>query len=191
MGIMDIKREYLIKLTLGVYKVTTKFPENEPLKQKIRDKADNVLALLVSHSPDIDKKELTAEIEPLLAFFEIAKEQKWVDAKNFLILSQEYGKIRDFSLEKAQKPVKSSIKREFSTGSVEKPQTRISLNPSIRQQKIIEITKNRGEVRLSELRGVFSDITPRTLRRDLRALVEKGLIKRIRAGKEDVLFVLP
>ena len=37
-------RDYLIKLTLAVYKVTKIFPSKEPLKFLIREKANQILA---------------------------------------------------------------------------------------------------------------------------------------------------
>ena len=62
-------------------------------------------------------------------------------------------------------------------------------NPNNRQGKIIKMIENKGEISLIELRQVFSGITSRTLRRDLRNLADKNKIKRVRTSKEDILFV--
>ena len=42
-----MNKEDLIKLSKAVYRVTDVFPKNEPLKQKLRELGDDILADLV------------------------------------------------------------------------------------------------------------------------------------------------
>lgn len=200
-------QEDIIKLTLAVYQVTGKFPENEPLRSQIRQKANTFLADFICLNPQKKEKlRINRQIETLLAYFSVAEGQNWLNNKNFKVLAKEYERVRQGIKEFTNNSLKNeeffpetiqeeAAKRKSeaitqSAGIVQKS-ARESLSPSVRQKKIIEIAKNKGEVLLSELRALFSEITPRTLRRDLKVLVEEGSIERIRTGKEDVLFVLP
>jgi len=192
-----VSQEDIIKLTVAVYQVTGVFPENEPLRGQIRQKANDILADFIVANPKIlDTKRVLGQINVLLAYFSVAEQQNWVNSKNFVILAREYKKIGDtmksFPQTSEIKEPKIVKKTEVLEKIVEKPlmPTKTSLNPSSRQKKIVEIVREEGEVSLSELRQIFSGVCPRTLRRDLSALVSKGIIDRIRQGKENVLFVL-
>ena len=88
-------RDYLIKITLAVYKVTDIFPKEEPLKFLIREKANQILADLVSKEK-IEK--IRKNIEIINTYFEIAEKQNWVDELNFLVLKREYAKIKEEGL---------------------------------------------------------------------------------------------
>jgi predicted HTH transcriptional regulator len=118
-----------------------------------------------------------------------------VDKKNFLVLSQEYGKLKKFIQEfSPQIPVKQAKivkKAEISEENRENSSMKLGLSPLSRQKKIVEMIKSKGEVSLSELRDTFSNVTSRTLRRDLSSLLDKNMIERIRNGKEEVLFTGP
>lgn len=48
-----------------------------------------------------------------------------------------------------------------------------------RQMKIIQVVRDRGEVRLSDLLDTFPDLTDRTIQRELKALVEHGLLRAV------------
>jgi len=191
-----ISQENVIKLTNAVYQVTDKFPKNESLKQKIREKANDILADFINFNPrSVDKQKVSGNIKVLLAYFMVAEKQEWVDKKNFLVLSQEYGKLKKFIQEfSPQIPVKQAKivkKAEISEKNRENSSMKLGLSPLSRQKKIVEMIKSKGEVSLSELRDTFSNVTSRTLRRDLSSLLDKNMIERIRNGKEEVLFTGP
>ncbi|MEA3453057.1 MAG: DeoR family transcriptional regulator [Patescibacteria group bacterium] len=187
---MALNKDYIIKLTLAVYQVTGFFPENEPLQHQIRQKANNILADFINiGSSNFEKQGTLKEIQVVLAYFSIAKQQNWVDIKNFLVLSREYKKIRDYFSEIPLKQVKIAKKPKILVAKEQKPLIKKASNPNNRQEKIIKMIEDKGEISLIELRQVFSGITSRTLRRDLRNLADKSKIKRIRTSKEDILFV--
>jgi len=76
---MLIKKERIIAITLALYKVTDFLPEEEVLRQKIREAGNDVLEdLLCSNSEDIEVK-----INLLIAYFQVAMPQNWLDKKNF------------------------------------------------------------------------------------------------------------
>jgi len=46
-----------------------------------------------------------------------------------------------------------------------------------RQRRAVKLVKKKGEIALADLKENFADVGERTLRRDLQALVEKGILK--------------
>jgi len=186
---MALNKDDIIKLTLAVYQVTGLFPENEPLQHQIRQKANDILAGFINIGLTSKREEILRQIQVILAYFSVAKQQNWVDSKNFLVLDREYKKIRDFFLKSPLKQPKTAKKPESPGLKKQEPIVRETSNPNNRQEKIIEMVENKGEISLAELRQIFSGVTSRTLRRDLRNLTDKNAIKRIRTSKEDILFV--
>lgn len=187
---MALNKDDIIKLTLAVYNVTGLFPENEPLQHQIRQKANDILADFINiGSPTLKREGISREVQVILAYFSVAEQQNWVDSKNFLVLSREYRKIKDSLPKNPLKQLKIAKKSENPILKKQETSVRETSNPNNRQGKIIEMVENKGEISLAELRQVFSGITSRTLRRDLRNLTDKNVIKRIRTSKEDILFV--
>lgn len=196
-------KEDVIKLTVAVYKVTGNFPENEPLRFQIRQKANNILADFICLGMNSGKKEsIKRETEVLCAYFSLAESQNWVNNKNFLVLRQEYGKIMDFVESLSDNPVEIVKKSETIVEKADNPQrvvenkkenkaiSKASSNPSVRQKQILELLKAKNQLSLIEIKDMFSSLSSRTLRRDLSALVSKNIIDRIRQGRDDVLYVL-
>jgi len=59
-----VDKDFLIKLTNNLYRLTLLFPKKEPLRYKMRELADEILA-----NQDEEKLEI------LNSFFEVAKSQ--------------------------------------------------------------------------------------------------------------------
>ena len=95
----------LIKLTNALYKVTGLFPTKEPLKFAIRKEALDVLFFCMASEKQtttsvVNQKEVLVQkgldcLKLLKTYFEIAKEQKWIDTRNFLVLESEYLVVED------------------------------------------------------------------------------------------------
>ena len=95
---MALNKDDIIKLTLAVYQVTGLFPENEPLRHQIRQKANDILADFISlNFLNFKKQEISKEVNIILAYFSVAEEQNWVDNRNFSVLRREYKKIRELA----------------------------------------------------------------------------------------------
>ena len=103
--------QFPIKLTSAVYRVTELFPENEPLRYKTREIADEILADFVLFQ-DLEKQDAETEQGFLRRnrvknqifskikilnnyYFDLAREQIWVNPLNFLILKREYDKMKE------------------------------------------------------------------------------------------------
>ncbi|MFH1657179.1 MAG: HTH domain-containing protein [bacterium] len=192
-------KDYFIKITLGVYRVTELFPEEEPLKLKIREKANNVLADLILAAERrcgfADKKDIFEKIlrdlEIMSGYFLVAEAQKWVDSRNFTVLRKEYEKIREEVENREEK--KNSNQSLVKLGSAEitipvsfpqKPQKQSFL--SVRQEKILEFLKHRKNVAAGELKKDFPEVSKRTLQRDLEILVSENLLTR--KGENNATF---
>jgi predicted HTH transcriptional regulator len=83
---MSYLKEKLIELTKRVYRLTLLFPKKEPLRYKIREIADEILANFLKETKNPTFKEL----EILDSFFEIAKEQNWVSPREISQIQQDY-----------------------------------------------------------------------------------------------------
>jgi len=55
------------------------------------------------------------------------------------------------------------------------------MTPAMRQAKIVELARLRGEVRVEELVSAFA-VTPQTIRKDLNLLCQRGALKRSHGG---------
>ena len=194
-----MNRDYLIKLTLAIYRVTELFPKEEPLKYKIREMANEILAnLLVIYSDNSSKtgleplqRKVFCQIEILEALFELAEAQKWINSQNFLILKREYDKIKKDIEEQPKIEHQHKPSTTFETKVVLDKSAKISINQRLteRQKKILEILKKRDKIQVWELQKVFPKLSKRTLRRDLESLLSKKLI--IRQGKDkDICYRL-
>jgi len=211
-------KQDLINLTTAVYRVTELFPKNEPLLWQIRETANNILADFVFfNSKNLAESQIEGKIKLILAYLDIAKSQKLAHLKNFLVLERDYQRINDYIVSQAQKLARydKNLKKtekieEIKNQSQEKTKedenpviivnknkqkavseatkNGFSSSPWSRQEKIVKMIKNKGEVSLEELQDIFSEISPRTLRRDLKSLAEKNVIYRNRKSKKDVLF---
>lgn len=101
----------IIELTNKVYKFTLLFPKKEPLRYKIRETAQELLAnlvaleslnnprpgmILISETMNQKKIFFTADkdLEIMNSYFEVAKWQNWVNYFDILEIQEKYANIR-------------------------------------------------------------------------------------------------
>lgn len=97
-------RQNLIEITKRLYRLTILFPKKEPLRHKMRELANDILADFIKRENDrdgvFDTQDFTyfldGNIDILNSYFAIVEEQKWVSSQNLLPLWQEYGKIAEY-----------------------------------------------------------------------------------------------
>jgi len=190
-----MESEYCIKLTLALYKVSKFFPQGEPLKFSIREKANEILADLIiifSKNPIEFSREqkkqaldqISTNIDIIQGYFEVAKKQGWVKEENFFVLGKEYDNIK--------KDVEGHIlEREAFKEEPKKDFLQIPLESlkKDRHRKILEILKERGTAQVKNLKEVFPELSKRTLRRDFEYLLNQGLVERI-GDKSKTLYKL-
>ena len=126
-----MNKENLIELTNKVYKLTLLFPKKEPLRYKVREVADEILANSVSNPGKIEKN-----LEIIKTYFEVAKWQNWVSYFDILEIEKEYDKIKKDLLESVEKPVLTLTNVGTMSGKKVKEQ-----GLDQRKEKILEILK--------------------------------------------------
>jgi len=188
-------KDSYIQLTNSLYRLTLFFPKKEPLRYKIREVGDDVLAklLLILRENSITPKTLIADIEKDLevldSFFEVAKVQNWISPYDILDIQKEYSKIRgEFErflvIKTEEKPIMG-----FPSFQTEAEKATIAININDRQNKILEILKERGRAQVGDLKTVFPDISKRTLRRDFKDMLKQNLIERV-GERNETFYIL-
>ncbi len=198
-----------VKLTNTVYKVLEFFPESDPLKNRAKDKALAIMDNLVLISEDSGwasfqkekiKVQLLEDIEIILGYLWIGKSQGWLNSVNYLIVANEYEKIKNEVgpvIEIASKatnidvqPIvrenltvepKEVVSPVLDNTELEAPSFSISDSPAQegRQKQILEFLTKNDKAQVMDLQTIFPDITKRTIRRDLDELLESGKIERL------------
>ncbi len=188
-------KNYLIQLTNKLYRLTLLFPKKEPLRYKMREIANEILADIVAEKENLHRGKkptivgILPRLETLDSFFEVAKAQNWVKAEEILNLQQEYSKVKqEYSKGKEKIHLVRSREREIPpeptssllTSDVNRDvnrQPQASLND--RHRTILDFLKENGQAQVGHLTKVLSQVTKRTLRRDFKDLLNQGLIERM------------
>lgn len=204
-----MEKDYFIKLTLAVYKVTELFPGNESLKYDIRNLANEILVNLIlpldyetqprcevgSRNSQQDKA--LSSIETLNGCFDLAETKNWVDSRNFLVLRREYSKI----VENLKKDIESRAPQVPAEGILEAV-PRVGYGPVYenvipagnnqrfnnngakdRQKRILEVFKGNGRVKVGDLIKIFPEVNRRTLLRDLENFSRTGVVEKNGNGR--------
>ncbi|MFC1630101.1 DeoR family transcriptional regulator [Patescibacteria group bacterium] len=186
---MDEK--FLTQLTSNLYRLTLLFPKKEPLRFKMREIGTDILEKTVkAKSSEYSVKslpEIFKDIEILDNFFEVAMVQNWVSPKEILNLKQEYSILRE-ELEKlmgAERPFEMAVMK---VEEEEQEPVNIVMQISNRQQKIVDILKQKGRAQVGDFQDVFPQMSKRTIRRDFEKLVRHGLVERI-GEKQDTYYI--
>ncbi len=199
-----MNKSYFIELTNRLYRITFFFPTKEPLRHKVREIGDDILAnLVLILEGEINERREAAfkvekSIEILDALLELAKTQNWIDSEEIKKIQAKYKEIKieveefnDILRRKTafyeQKALligeeKSLVRKEDVSvkQKTEKKKETVKLNK--RQEKILDLLKKRENLQVKDIQEVVPSTTKRTLRRDLSAMVEKKLLKRTGAG---------
>ena len=161
-----------IRLTNSVYKILEFFPESDPLKNRAKDKA---LEIMENPTPE--------DIDMLLGYLWIAKTQGWINSVNYLIVSNGYEKIKkeiSSIIEIISEPVSEPIQQKVEKIQPKAPPVPVlSNNISERQKQIINFLNKKGTAQVMELQTILPDVTKRTIRRDLDELLLKDKIVRM------------
>ncbi len=181
---------FLIQLTNEIYRLTLLFPKKEPLRYKMREVADDILAKWLCRSvPNPNSVENCSrpnlELEILDSFFEVAKNQNWVSSAEILKLQEEYSKVSKDLKEHYEERIRSEEKEKAAVVGVrpqqppQQPDYETRAHNVKRQQKILGILKEKGKAQVWEIKKNFPEVTKRTVRRDFRHLLKQGSIERL------------
>lgn len=208
-------KNFLIQLTTNLYHLTLLFPKKEPLRYKIRELADEILANFLritnqyeytntsSKKTETGSLQILEDLKILDSFFEVAKAQNWVSPAETLKLQQEYSKLKEELKTQANfnrslvpaTQIRDVMKQGLVTlsprteGDCERSPKAIFAEKRVneRQKKILGILKERERAQVWEIKKFFPEVAKRTLRRDFEQLLKQGFIERI-GEKNDTFY---
>jgi len=209
-----MEKNYFIQLTLLLYQTTESFSQEELLKLKIRNLADNVLADLILINPGEAHKDVLREkdsvfcqtfldIDDLNEYLTMARTKNLLERDNFLFIRQEYSKIKE-EIKKSSKDEAGKIKEEAKSEERKKAfpplaQAKLQQQPrprpkpekeqkvlKERQKKILKILEKEKSAQVCDFQKFLPEVSKRTLRRDLDGLLKHGLV--VRVGQWNEVF---
>ncbi len=92
-------KNYFVKLTSKLYRLTLFFPQEDPLRLKMRKLGADILAnlIFILEGAFYQSRELIdntrKDVEALLCFFGVVKTLNWIDSDDLLEIEKEYSKI--------------------------------------------------------------------------------------------------
>jgi hypothetical protein len=176
----SMNKDFLIQLTNNLYRLTLLFPKKEPLRYKMRELADDILA-----------KPNEKDLEVLNKFFEVAKVQSWVSPFDVMAIQKDYDNIREeLNLVSEKTPqifpetvAPRTLSKIIDNSTVPEIMSRMSEVPpserNERQERILAFLRENGRAQVWEVKQVFPEVTKRTLRRDFEQMLNQGLIERM------------
>ena len=200
----SINKSNLIQLTQNLYRLTLLFPKKEPLRYKMREIADEILAKTCRDPSSANWAEgrpppVLEELEVLDGFFEVAKNQNWVKPVEILRIQEEYDRVRA-EIKKIPKRIPEKeitrvepvpIRKESESVDVRRQHSvKGEMRMDERQQKILEVLREKGKAQVWQVKQVFPEVTKRTLRRDFGNLLKQGKIERI-GERNETFYQLP
>lgn len=152
----------IAQLTNAVYKLLEYFPESDPLKNRAKD---NALAIMSAcgESPEGGENFIQNNIDILLNYLSIGKSQGWLSPLNYLIVVNEYKKIKN--------DIRPAMK-------IAKAQAIPLYEVTERQKNILEFLNKNEKAQVMELQTALGNVTKRTIRRDLDGLLQAGKVAR-------------
>lgn len=170
----------LVHAACAVYRVGDRLPADDPLTRMLKEAALTTTASCVVFfcSPEgYNERKAHGDIDTLRTFFVVAKNQDWLDPRNFSVLLEEYlqlkEEIREFRGKQAER------ENESKRGPLkEKNERNEAVVISNRQKKILAYAKDHlgEEISLKQVRDMFPDVAYRTVQRDIQMLLDIGLI---------------
>lgn len=189
-----MEKDSIINLTKALYKVTSLFPEEETLINSIRKRGNLILSFLIiinNKNLILGGEELKTfsikckrNVKILLSYFEIAESQNWIDPKNFEILKSQYSLIL-----KELKNIKIVEKKAVDKSEKKIEETKKETNESKFvlsevQEKVITVLQGNGKMRPCDLNQFFLGINPRSIRRELQDLKNRGIVVSNGSGRK-------
>lgn len=172
------------KIVAAIYLATNHVPDSDPLKNKLRSTSLFILDINLTKV-----KEAIFSIKNLLSVSNLAgiiSEKNFLILKNeidlFLLENNEYSNIANLFEQSSQKDIKDnnlslrtnlSIKDNLSNLGFK---TNINMGKSKRQDKILSFINQKKSVGIKDIAVLFSDVSEKTIQREVSALVDLGKI---------------
>ena len=172
-----------VELAAAVYRLTEKIPADEILKRKIREVSLGLLKDFIYHA----QNDIMDKVRLLGTFFILGQKQNWLDGQDCRLIFEKYKawaktigeapQEKEITKVKAEKPAKTVA--ALATGEFNKRKIYFKQ----RHSAIIDVLeKNNSGIGFGELMKLLKSlslekISPRTVRNDLKWLIEQKVIK--------------
>lgn len=190
-------------LTAAVFRVTGAFNHSEILRNKIQEKALDIFSQCNPHFNEA----IIKDINILKNFLRLARDLELTKKINCEALIREYDKlISNFFVQggsavggKFSNDKKNQNFQIFNSQNANRgrggetmgdpPNRRVSVDLTGRQEQILNLFRSKNELRLREISKNFPNITSRTIRNDLNALIINGRLRRDGMGSGSVYLL--
>lgn len=192
------------KITEALYRVTDLLPEQEPLKWGLRERAMNIFSKITelkdipTHKKSRNLEEIIHSASGILNFLELASAASFISRMNFEVLKREYLALVDFIEDRKEEflpteqiliqPMPASenfLEEKNDKGHNGQKNKKLVKEMSVmddtdRRSKILTILNNNKEwISIKDIIFSLSDVGPKTIQRELSAMVSQGLLKTI------------
>jgi len=159
------------KITNALYRFSESLPENDPLRLKIKEKGlfifERTMLLGLLQNPEKVQKEVK-EIKKNILLVEnyllLVKEMEFEGDKTLLdSLRQAYHRLWNYLGKIFKEKKRNTLWRERKK----------------RIEKILDLFKEKKEVKLKEILKAFPGLSQRTIQRDVNFLIEQGVLERV------------
>ncbi|MBI3631191.1 MAG: hypothetical protein HY221_02540 [Candidatus Sungbacteria bacterium] len=195
-------RQNILPLTKALYRVSERFPEREPLRRRIREYADEILAGVVEWNLDAQAGELAGKIDTLRDYLLIAAHMQWVSSINIEVLARGYTMLcDDIQKERLWEPKRRRQETEAILGDLDIPEKNESTpvkkedfshefdnakitieipryEPNERQRTILQHLTLAKQAKVSDFFSLLGPISSKTIQRDLTELVNKNVLRK-------------
>lgn len=190
------------KITEALYRVTDLLPEQEPLKWGLRERAMSIFSKITelkdipTHKKARNLEEIIHSASGILNFLELASAASFISQLNFEVLKREYLALVNFIEDRKEEflpaeqiliqPMPASgnfLKEKNDKGHNGQKNKKLAKEMSVmddidRRTKILVIlNNNKNWVSIKDIISTFNDIGPKTVQRELSAMVSQGLLK--------------
>ncbi len=179
-------KKFVLNLALFLYKETEYWVGQNYLRDKARALMEDIVSefILWEHSnpKETHLSHLRSLVSELKETLVLARNRELISRENYLLVVKELDNLlKDIernTLASSPSRTKRKEEKESTKDALVFTQKTNQSSLSERQRKILDIVKEKKMIQVSQLQPYFPGITKRTLRRDLRALLEKGFLKR-------------
>ncbi|MBI2098028.1 MAG: hypothetical protein HYT46_03835 [Candidatus Vogelbacteria bacterium] len=181
----DIKDKKTEKLTSALYLVTNFLSDNDPIKWKIRERALDILFFATRDHP-----QALSHITDLVRLIDVVVLDRQISAMNFGLLRQEYSRLYELiqnqvkivseSMASGPLPPSVVIGKHFPEKALKSTLSRAKARSKTDRQSVILQSLTAGVwSALKDLAKTMPNLSSKTVQRELNALAEAGLVKRI------------
>lgn len=182
-------------ICLAIYRVTKLFPEGEVLSGQLRETSSNIAVLLATKQIS---DTILLNIETVKIYLEIGKHQGWLNPLNFDLLIRAYCELTkavektELAGESGKKkiigtppPLKTLIKPKFKDGWSNDEKASVQK----RHELIVDYLKTNSPAKTADIVRFLGNVVDRTVRMDLKILINKKIVKKSGMNKTAMYFV--